>query len=201
MIGFAMLIFCYRFGDAMLSNVLGPFLKDSGLSIQAIALMKGTVGSATSLGGSFIGGWYAFRVSRRTLLLTTGLAQAVTFILYIVAAFGIGGVSLLWTATVLEGVVGTTATVALFTLMMDASDPEHAGTDYTLFASFFVLVNLVGTFCSSAIVDSFGYAPAFIIATVLAAAGCLALVWTLDRKAMPERVAHVWNRSVNGGAR
>ena len=192
MIGFAGLVFCYRFGDAMVSNVLGPFLKDSGLSTSAIALMKGTVGSTTSLAGSFLGGWYAFRVRRRTLLLSTGLAQSATFVLYIVASLGIGGTQLLWTATILEGVIGTTATVALFTLMMDASDPEHAGTDYTLFASFFVIVNMVGTFCSAVIVDAFGYAPAFTIGTVLAVAGCLTLVWTLDRRPLPPRVAQVW---------
>jgi len=192
MIAFAGLIFCYRFGDAMVSNVLGPFLKDSGLSTATIALMKGTVGSTTSLAGSLLGGWYAFRVNRRTLLLSTGLAQSVTFVLYIVAALGVGGTQLLWTATILEGLIGTTATVALFTLMMDASDAEHAGTDYTLFASFFVLVNMVGTFCSAVIVDAFGYAPAFTIGTVLAAAGCLALVWTLDRRSVPERIRSVW---------
>ncbi|HEY4368282.1 MAG TPA: MFS transporter [Steroidobacteraceae bacterium] len=196
MIGFAGLIFCYRFGDAMVSNVLGPFLKDAGLSNETIALMKGTVGSATSLAGAAIGGWYAFRVSRRTLLLSTGLAQSLTFVLYIVAALGVGGTTLLWAATILEGVIGTTATVALFTLMMDASDPEHAGTDYTLFASFFVLVNSVGTFCSAVIVDAFGYAPAFAVGTVLAAVGCVTLVWTLDRKAIPQRVEKVWMRPV-----
>jgi len=192
MLAFAGLIFCYRFGDAMVSNVLGPFLKDSGLTKETIALMKGTAGSATSLIGALIGGWYAFRVSRRSLLLVTGLAQAATFTLYIAAALGVGGIALLWTATILEGLIGTMATVALFTLMMDAADPEHAGTDYTLFASFFVLVNSVGTFCSAVIVDAFGYAPAFVTGTVLAAGGCLVLVRSLDKNPVPVRIAKVW---------
>lgn len=154
--------------------------------------MKGTAGSATSLIGALVGGWYAFRVSRRRLLLVTGLAQAATFTLYIAAALGMGGISLLWTATILEGVIGTTATVALFTLMMDVADPEHAGTDYTLFASCFVLVNGIGTFCSAVIVDAAGFAPAFVTGTVLAAGGCLVLVRSLDRKPVPARVGKVW---------
>jgi len=194
MFAFAGLIFCYRFGDAMVSNILNPFLKDSGLTKETIALMKGTVGSVTSLVGAMLGGWFMFHVSRRNALLITGLAQAATFVLYIVAALGVGGVQLLWAATILEGVIGTTATVALFTLMMDAADPEHAGTDYTLFASFFVLVNTVGTFCSAAIADAVGYAPAFATGTVLAALGCIALVYVLDRKPVPERVAQAWLR-------
>ena len=192
MLGFAGLIFCYRFGDAMVSNVLGPFLSDAGLDKETIGAMKGVAGNATSLVGAVLGGWYVFRVSRRQAMLVTGLAQAVAFVLYIVAACGIGGTSLLWVATVTEGVIGTTATVALFTLMMDASDPEHAGTDYTLFASFFVLVNSAGTFASATIVDAFGYAPAFIVGTVLAVAGGLPLVGTLHRGATAARIAHAW---------
>lgn len=192
MAAFAALIFCYRFGDAMVSNLLGPFLKDTGLSVESIALMKGTVGSITSLLGAALGGWYAFRVRRRTAVLVTGLAQAVTFVLYIVAARGFGGEQLLWTATILEGVIGTMATVALFTLMMDAADPAHAGTDYTLFASIFVVVNSAGTFCAAAIADAAGYVPAFSIGTVTAALGCLAVVAILDRRPVLARAAAVW---------
>jgi MFS family permease len=192
MLGFAALIFCYRFGDAMVSNVLGPFLSDTGLDKETIALMKGTVGNATSLIGAAIGGWYVYRVPRRRALLVAGLTQAMTFSLYIAAAWGLGGTGLLWVATVTESIIGTTATVALFTLMMDASDPEHAGTDYTLFASFFVLVNSAGTFASATIVDAFGYAPAFTAGTALAVAGVLALVAALDRRPTSARIADAW---------
>ena len=192
MLGFAGLIFCYRFGDAMVSNVLGPFLSDVGLDKETIGWMKGTVGNATSLLGAALGGWYVFRVSRRRALLVTGFAQALTFVLYVIASFGIGGTPLLWVATVTESIIGTTATVALFTLMMDASDPEHAGTDYTLFASFFVLVNSAGTFASATIVDAFGYPSAFIAGTALAVAGVLALVTALDQRPTSSRIAEAW---------
>lgn len=192
MLAFAGLIFCFRFGDSMVSNVLGPFLSDAGLDEETIGWMKGAVGNATSLLGAALGGWFVFRVSRRRALLVTGLAQAATFVLYIVASLGIGGTSLLWVATVTESIIGTTATVALFTLMMDASDPEHAGTDYTLFASFFVLVNSAGTFASALIVDSFSYTPAFVTGTLLAVMGVLAVVSVLDRKPMTTRIAEAW---------
>ena len=195
MLLFAAMIFCYRFGDAMVSNLLNPFLKDAGLTKETIALMKGVVGSGTSLIGALIGGWYVFRVPRRQALLVTGLAQSVTFILYVLAASGMGGTSLLWSATIAEGLIGTMATVALFTLMMDAADPEHAGTDYTLFASIFVLVNSVGTFAAAAIADAFGYVPAFGIGTLLAAVGCIAVVMVLDRHPTSGRVAQAWGGS------
>lgn len=192
---FAAIIFLYRFGDQMVATLLGPFLIDQGLDKEAIAVMKGTVGSATSLLGAVIGGWLAFSAGRRTAVLTSGVAQAASYTLYIVAALGMGGVPLLWAATILEGIIGTMATVALFTLMMDASDPEHAGTDYTLFASMMVLIGPIGAVTGAAVADAAGYAPAFIAGTILALVGTLVVVRMLDHKPMPARVELVWQRS------
>lgn len=199
MLGFVALIFCYRFGDAMVSSLLGPFLSDQGLTKETIAIMKGTVGSATSLVGAVIGGWFVFRVGRRFALLSSGLAQAAVFILYILAAMKLGGVALLWTVTMLEGIVSTMATVALFTLMMDAADPEHAGTDYTLFASVVVLVGSMGGFAAGAIADAFGFVTTFSLGTLLAALGCVVLVHRLDRQPGSQRLANAWRMPVQQG--
>jgi MFS family permease len=192
MLSFAFLIFCFRFGDAMVSTLLSPFLKDQHLSTETIALMKGTVGSSTSLVGAALGGLFAFRVGRRFALLATGLGQALTFVPYWIASLGVGGTGLLWGATIAEGVVSTMATVALFTLMMDASDPEHAGTDYTLLASVYVLVGSAGQFTAALIADASGYPTMFAIGIALTIIGTLALVLALDRKPMPARIAEVW---------
>ena len=194
MLAFAGLIFCFRFGDAMVSTLLGPFMKDQHVSTSAIALMKGAVGNITSVAGAIVGGWFVFKVQRRTAILAAGLGQAVTFIPYWVAALGIGGMPLLWGATIVEGVVSTMATVALFTLMMDASDPEHAGTDYTLFASAYVLVGSIGSICAGWVADHAGFAVMFPIGIALTVIGTLALVFMLDRKPLPARIATAWRR-------
>lgn len=186
------LIFCYRFGDQLVSSLLIPFLSDQGLGKETIALMKGAVGSATSLVGALVGGWLSFRVGRRQALLVSGLAQAAGFGFYIAAAMGLGGVNLLWAATMVEGVVGTMASVALFALMMDASDPAHAGTDYTVLASVVVVVSSLGNLAGGVLGDLLGYAATFTVGTVLAAAGCVFLVWWLDRRPTHARIAQAW---------
>jgi hypothetical protein len=76
--------------------------------------------------------------------------------------------------------------------MMDAADKEHAGTDYTLFASIVVLVSSIGNFSGAVIADAFGYVTAFTTGTLLALFGCLAVVWILDRKPVPDRLVSVW---------
>ncbi len=157
--------------------------------------MKGTVGSATSLLGAVIGGWLAFSAGRRTAVLASGVAQAASYTLYIVAAMGMGGVTLLWVATIFEGIIGTMATVALFTLMMDASDPEHAGTDYTLFASLVVLMGPIGNFAGAAVADAVGYAPAFTAGSILA------LLGTSDRRAHAGQQTRACTHRVSVAAR
>ena len=192
-LGFIGLIACFRFGDAMVSSLLGPFITDQRVPLATIGLMKGTAGSAASLVGAVLGGWFTARVGRRFALLASGIAQAITFVPYLVVALGIGGVGLLWAATILEGAVGTMATVALFTLMMDASDPDHAGTDYTLFACAHVIVSFSGGITAGVVGDVLGYPILFSVGTALAVGGTLTLVAVLDRQPAPARVAAVWS--------
>jgi len=192
MLTFFGLIFCYRFGDQILNSLLPSFLLDHGVSKSTIAVMKGAVGSGTSLLGASIGGWLTYKLGRRKAMLFAGLSQAAGFGLYVAVAFKMGGEPLLWAATILEGIVGTMATVALFTLMMDASDPDHAGTDYTLLASVVVAVSGLGSLAGGVLGDKLGYGPTFLLATSLAVAGCLFVVWWLDRHPTNARVAEAW---------
>jgi MFS family permease len=194
MLAFIGLICFYKFGDSMVAALVGPFMRDAGLSKETIALMKGTVGSIASLAGAAIGGWLAFRAGRRNALLACGLLQTGSLAFYIAAAFGIGGIAMFWAATVAEHLLGSMATVALFTLMMDASDPDHAGTDYTLLACAIVVAMGLANFAGAAIGDALGYATVFIAGFVLSAAGCLFLVASVDSGRGPQRLETAWKR-------
>ncbi len=189
---FAALIVCCRLGEQFAATLITPMLIDLGLDKATIALMKGTVGSSSSLVGAVLGGWLSWRVGRRTAMLWGGLGQSVCMALFALVAAGVGGMPLLWGAIVLEGVVGTLATVALFALMMDASDPAHAGTDYTLLASVVVLTTGLAHILGGWMGDQVGLVPTFGTGAVLGALGCLVLVAWLDRHPTHERVAQAW---------
>jgi MFS family permease len=186
------LICGYKFGDSMVASLVGPFMRDAGISKEMIAVMKGTVGSLASLAGAAAGGWYAFRAGRRAALLTCGLLQTASLLFYVAAAFGHGGMAMFWAGNVAEHLFGGMATVALFTLMMDAADPAHAGTDYTLLACAIVVAMGLANFTAASIADAVGYGPTFVIGFAISLVGCLALVRSLDRRRGPQRLQAVW---------
>lgn len=186
------LIFAFRFGDQMVSGLITPFLLDQGIDKATLAVMKGAVGSGTSLAGAALGGWLMLRTGRRGALLGSGLAQVAVFGLYLLAAMGWGGVPLLWVATVAEGLTSTLVTVALFSLMMDAADPAHAGTDYTLLGSVGVALASVGGIAGGALGDAFGYPVAFVAGALVSLAGLVALVRWLDAHPFNPRVRQAW---------
>lgn len=186
------LIFCFRFGDQMASGLITPFLLDQGVDKATLALMKGAVGSGTSLLGAALGGWLMLRMGRRQALLGSGLAQVGVFGLYALVAMGWGGMPLLWAATLAEGVIGTLATVALFSLMMDAADPAHAGTDYTLLGALGFSLATLGGIAGGMVGDALGYAAAFVAGGLLSGVGVVALVRWLDAHPPHVRVHEAW---------
>ncbi|MET9326493.1 MFS transporter [Tsukamurella sp. NPDC003166] len=187
------LLAAYKFGNAMVSAIAGPFLHDAGLDLKEIALVGGALSSTGALVGSALGAWWAFRYGRRTALLAGGLAQTVTIGLYVAAALGVGGFPMVVAANLTEHVFGGAATVALFTLMMDASEREHAGADYTLLACAVVAAQGAAGFAGGASGDLLGYAPTFGIAMVLSGVGCWMFVRALDRGAGPRSLT-TWSR-------
>lgn len=193
MAAFVVLICCYKFGDSMVSSLVGPFMKDAGMTKEAIALVKGTIGSSMGLAGAVLGGWLAFRAGRRRALLACGVMQTASLLLYVAAALRPGEHALLYAASTAEHLLGGMATVALFTLMMDAADPEHAGTDYTLLACAIVIATGLASFTGAALADAVGYAPMFALGVVLSGAGCVLLVKRVDAGAGPARLRAVWN--------
>jgi len=75
---------------------------------------------------------------------------------------------------------------------MDAADPDHAGTDYTLLACAVVIATGLASFCGALIADAWGYAPMMVASLLLSAAGCLTLLWMLDRGHGPARLQATW---------
>lgn len=178
----------YKFGDAMASAMAKPYLVDEGWSKSEIGFWAGVVGSGGGLLGAVLGGLLSDRLGRKRALLACGIAQTLAVALYAAHAYGLGDALLLKAAVALEHVLGGMATVALFTLMMDASDPVHAGTDYTLQASTVVIATGLASALGGALGDAMGYGALFGISALLSGTGCALLLWALAARRVPPRL-------------
>ncbi|NUP29988.1 MAG: MFS transporter [Nocardia sp.] len=195
MIAFILLIGGFKFGDSMGSAMVGPYMSDTGLTLGQIALVKGVLSSAGALGGAALGGWLCYRYGRRRALLVGGITQTASLALYLFSALGVGGFELIVTASLAEHILGGAATVAVFTLMMDASDPDHAGSDYTLLACAVVTVQGIAGFAAGTVGELLGYPALFGTSLVLSGIGCAAMIIATDRGAGPVGVRTVWAAS------
>lgn len=180
-LAFIALIGAFKFGDSMAAALTGPFLSDAGLDLGEIALIKGVLSSAGALAGAAMGGWLAYRYGRRQALLIGGVTQTASIALYLFASLGFGGFELLVAASLAEHIFGGAATVAVFALMMDASEPEYAGSDYTLLACAIVVVQGVAGMAAGLIGDLAGYPTLFATGLILSGLGCAAMVLGLAR--------------------
>lgn len=192
MLAIAALVFAYRFGSHLSTSLAKPFLIDQGFSVEDVAIMRGFCGAIAALIGALLGGWLMFHVSRRFALLVGGMLQAMVLLAYVLAAMGIGGTALIWGVTIAEGFFGALASVALFSLMMDAADPEHACTDYTLLACLVNLTDSMAGVVAGVTADQLGYLFSFLLGDVLAFSGCLVLVMWLDLRPPHARVKAIW---------
>lgn len=187
MVGWLALLVVYKLGEQLGGAVTKPMLVDLELDLEAIGWL-GTADSASSLVGALFGGWLTTRIGRRPALVSFGLLQATGVAAWALPAMGWVGLVGLAGVKVYDGFVGSMATVALFTAMMDASRPDAGGTDYTVQASIVLLASFLGAVLGGRMGDLLtvglgqaeGYGAHFLLAACLTVVGALAAsVWPL----------------------
>lgn len=161
------ILLTYKFGDYFSGTMVRPLLIDSGLSVEDIALMLGTVGFTTGLVGALVGGWWIKYLGRFKALLLFCVIQAVAIASWFLLSLGFDSMWLLYGLSSLEHFAGGLATAALFTVMMDNCREQCAGSDYTIQSCIVVLMNLVAAGISGLSAANIGYTAHFILSGVL----------------------------------
>lgn len=177
----------YKAGDAMGTAMLKPLLIDVGVTVAQNAKMVSIVGYAAGLLGALAGGYGASRLGRRRAVIVFGVFQSLAVALYILPAFWkhwdlpltTERWILLYLFCGVEHFAGGTATVALFTLMMDYCRPKTAATDYTLQASLVVIATLFAGTISGEVAQRIGYIGLFALSGVSSLLGVFAVQWSL----------------------
>ncbi|MCY1055900.1 MFS transporter [Nannocystis sp. SCPEA4] len=181
-------IAAFKLGEAFGVGMLRPFFIDVGLSLSDIGWLTGTAGFIASLVGAMVGGAFVASYGRWRCLFVFAAVQALAVASYAIAAAGWRDGWVLYALCTFEHFASGMATAALFTMMMDASRPRTAGTDYTIQASVVVLATGVGASLSGFSAARFGYTDHFLIAAGMCVLGALPAVlhWRRVRRGETE---------------
>ncbi|MEM6426604.1 MAG: MFS transporter [Cyanobacteria bacterium P01_D01_bin.128] len=167
-------ILLYATGSSMAATMFRPLLVDIGLSMADIGWMSGIVGSSAAIIGSLLAGGIIQPLGRQRALVCFGLLQAVAVMALMLPAMGITHPVVLYAVSIGEVFARSLASTALFTVMMDKSRRQTAGSDYTLQSSVYIVGHHVGIpALSGFIAAAVGYTGVFLIGFGV----CLASVW------------------------
>lgn len=166
----------YQLGGRIGAAVIGPFLIDAAFPLATIGWITGIGIGAAGLVGAFCGPVLLRRLGTVRMLVVCGLAHALCFAGFAVAARLSPSATAPVAALVLvESLLFALSYVALFTLMMSRVQPHQAGTDFALLQSADSLVAILAGAGASWFAGQAGYGGAFLAgATLLVLAGLAA---------------------------
>jgi PAT family beta-lactamase induction signal transducer AmpG len=167
----------FKVGDALGGGMIRPMLVDRGFTMQDIGEIVGGVGFTASMVGTAIGAIVADRLPRRLALLVGVAFQTVGAGIYVLILTGATDRPMVAGVIATENLLGSIATVVLFTCMMDWARKEHSGSDYTLLASVVVLATGIGGLLSGVTAQQFGYAGHHAFAAAVTLVGGAFAVW------------------------
>jgi MFS family permease len=175
------ILLLYKTAHASATGMLRPWLVDQGYSLQDIAWILGSAGFVAGFLGAVGGGLLASRFERKRLLLILGFLQCLAVTSYLYPVLTEHATFKVTLAVALDHFTSGLATTTLFTLMMDACDPDRAGTDYTTQACLVVIATGLASALSGVSADHLGYQTHFVLSAALAFASMAVTAWLLYR--------------------
>ncbi|MGD2184345.1 MFS transporter [Lusitaniella coriacea] len=154
-------------GPMIANTMFRPLLVDIGLSMTEIGLLLGAVGYAAGIVGATVAGLLVARLGRRRSLLWFCGLRVFAIAAYLLPAFGIVNLPLLYGVAIGSQLTNGMAMTALFTVMMDRSELTTPGTDFTLQTSLIYFGGIFAAPLSGVAATAWGYEGAFILAIAL----------------------------------
>ena len=174
-----MLVF-YSSGSMMATTMFRPLLVDIGLSLPEIGWLLGVVSYSAGILGAIVAGLLIAPLGRKRSLVLFGLLRTIAISTYLLPAFGVTNLPVLYLAAISVQISIGMATTPLYTVMMDKSNLETAGTDYTTQNSIVHLGGIVAAAMSGVIVRMLGYGGVFVTSIVVSIIGVVLIAKIFD---------------------
>ncbi|MCC6644778.1 MAG: hypothetical protein IT374_04290 [Polyangiaceae bacterium] len=166
-IAVALLAATYKLGVHAASTLVKPMLVDAGWTAKSIGTVVVTVGTASAIAGSVLGG-LAHRYLGEARALAAGAAlQALTIVPLALAERAGLPYEPTAVAIAVEHAASGLGTTVLFAALMTATHPGHAAMHYTALTSLNALAIGLGGLLGARLGDTWGVEPALVAAAVL----------------------------------
>jgi PAT family beta-lactamase induction signal transducer AmpG len=169
-------VLLFKAGDAFANKLFTPFMMDVGFSKTEIALIVKALFTASTLVGSVIGGVLMVRLGLLRSMLTFGVLQALSNLLYCALALGGKSYPLMVTAVVIEHIAGAMGGIALVALIMALCDPRYSAFQYALLSALALLPRYSLGLPAGWVADHGGWYGYYVSSVIIALPG-LAIVW------------------------
>jgi MFS transporter, PAT family, beta-lactamase induction signal transducer AmpG len=181
-------VLLFKVGDAFANKLFTPFMMDVGFSKTEIGVIIKALFTASSLVGSVLGGLLMVRLGLLRAMLSFGVLQALSNLLYCLLAIAGKSYPIMVAAVVIEHVAAAMGSIALVALIMALCDLRYSAFQYALLSALALLPRYSLGFPAGWVADHEGWYAYYVVSFALALPG-LAMVWSTRRQitALDER--------------
>ena len=176
-------IFLFKIGEAFLGRMSLVFYKEIGFSKSDIALYSKGLGWITTVAFTLLGGLFAIRIGLVRAMFVSGIAMALTNLLFAVLAWTGKSELMFATAVVMDDLTSSFATVTFVAFISMLVDRTYTATQYALLASIGTAGRTLFAASSGELVDWLeGDWGTFFVITTLMVIPSLVCLWAIRAK-------------------
>ena len=175
--GFLLLILLYKVGDAFALSLYSAFMvKGMGFSLDQLSIGGKLNMTLSTMLGTALGGWAYLRWGLFRSLLTFGIAQALTNLLYLWLALAGRKFWLMILATSLDNLAGGMGQAAFVAFVMAQCSVNFSATQYALLSALASIPRVLIGVVAGQVVAALGWASFFVVTFLTAMPGLVLLV-------------------------
>ena len=173
----------YKLGDNMATALATPFYLDLGFSMTQVGVVAKHAALWPAILGALVGGLIMIRLGINRALWIFGAIQIISILGFVWLASVGAKLWVLATVVAFEYLGVGLGTAAFTAFIARESSRAFAATQFALFTAFAALPRSVANASTGFIVESTGWVTFFLLCTVFAIPGMLALIWVAPWRA------------------
>jgi MFS transporter, PAT family, beta-lactamase induction signal transducer AmpG len=175
--GFLLLVMLYKFGDAFALSLYSAFMiKGVGFSLDELSIAGKINMTVSTIAGVTLGGWIYMRWGMFRSLLTFGIGQALTNLMYMWLALAGKKLWLMALATSLDTGVGGMGQAAFVGFLMSLCSSNFSATQYAILSAMASIPRVTTGAIAGTLVSAIGWAHFFVVTCLTAVPGLILLV-------------------------